>query len=52
MATFALVPGGGGDPWEWHRLVPELETRGYEALAIGLPHYGRPFSRQPSRYHQ
>lgn len=37
MATFALVPGGGGDPWEWHRLVPELETRGYEALAIGLP---------------
>lgn len=37
MTTFALIPGGGGDPWEWHRLVPELETRGHEALAIRLP---------------
>ena len=23
-----VIPGGGGDPWEWHRLVPELEARG------------------------
>ncbi len=37
MTTYALVPGGGGDPWEWHRLVPELESRGHEALAIRLP---------------
>lgn len=37
MATLALIPGGGGDPWEWHRLVPELEARGHEALAIRLP---------------
>jgi pimeloyl-ACP methyl ester carboxylesterase len=37
MATFALIPGGGGDPWDWHRLVPELETRGHEALALRLP---------------
>jgi pimeloyl-ACP methyl ester carboxylesterase len=37
MATYALVPGGGGDPWEWHRLVPELEARGHEALPIRLP---------------
>jgi pimeloyl-ACP methyl ester carboxylesterase len=37
MATYALVPGGGGDPWEWHRLVPELEARGHEAIAIRLP---------------
>jgi pimeloyl-ACP methyl ester carboxylesterase len=36
-STYALVPGGGGDPWEWHRLVPELEARGQEALAIRLP---------------
>jgi pimeloyl-ACP methyl ester carboxylesterase len=35
--TYALIPGGGGDPWEWHRLVPELEGRGQEAIAIGLP---------------
>lgn len=37
MTTFALIPGGGGDPWEWHRLVPELEARGHRAIAIRLP---------------
>ncbi len=37
MATYALIPGGGGDPWEWHRLVPEVEARGHDALAIRLP---------------
>jgi pimeloyl-ACP methyl ester carboxylesterase len=37
VATYALIPGGGGDPWEWHRLVPELEGRGQEAIAIRLP---------------
>lgn len=37
MATYALIPGGGGDPWEWHRLVPELASRGQEAIAIRLP---------------
>lgn len=37
MATYALIPGGGGDPWEWHRLVPELSARGHEAIAVRLP---------------
>ena len=37
MATYALIPGGGGDPWEWHRLVPELASRGQDAIAIRLP---------------
>ncbi|MBL8955444.1 MAG: alpha/beta fold hydrolase, partial [Myxococcaceae bacterium] len=37
MATYALIPGGGGDPWEWHRLVPELERLGHEAIALRLP---------------
>jgi pimeloyl-ACP methyl ester carboxylesterase len=37
MATYALIPGGGGDPWEWHRLVPELDARGHEAFAVRLP---------------
>ena len=37
MSTYALIPGGGGDPWEWHRLVPELTARGHEAIAIRLP---------------
>ena len=37
MATYVLIPGGGGDPWEWHRLVPELEARHHDALAVRLP---------------
>jgi pimeloyl-ACP methyl ester carboxylesterase len=37
VATFALIPGGGGDPWEWHLLVPELEARGHQAVAVRLP---------------
>lgn len=37
MATYALIPGGGGDPWEWHRLVAELTSRGHDAIAVRLP---------------
>ena len=37
MATYVLIPGGGGDPWEWHRVVPELEARGHAAIAVRLP---------------
>src|SRR5688572_7610951 len=37
MATYALIPGGGGDPWEWHRLVQELAARDQEAIAVRLP---------------
>jgi pimeloyl-ACP methyl ester carboxylesterase len=37
MATYALIPGGGGDPWEWHRLVSQLTARGHEAIAVRLP---------------
>jgi len=37
LATFALIPGGGGDPWEWHRLAPALNARGHDAVAVHLP---------------
>jgi pimeloyl-ACP methyl ester carboxylesterase len=37
MVTYALIPGGGGDPWQWHPLVAELEARGSEAIAVRLP---------------
>lgn len=37
MSTFVLIPGAGGMAWYWHRLVPELERRGHEALAVDLP---------------
>jgi pimeloyl-ACP methyl ester carboxylesterase len=37
LATYALIPGAGGDPWEWHRLVSELASRGQQAIAVRLP---------------
>ncbi len=40
MATYVLIPGAGGDPWEWHRLVSELASRGHEAIAVRLPAEG------------
>jgi pimeloyl-ACP methyl ester carboxylesterase len=37
VTTFVLVPGAGGRAWYWHRLVPELQARGHEAVAVDLP---------------
>lgn len=37
MTTFVLVPGAGGAAWYWHRVVPELERRGHEAIAVDMP---------------
>ena len=34
---FVLVPGAGGAAWYWHRVVPELQARGHEAVAVDLP---------------
>jgi pimeloyl-ACP methyl ester carboxylesterase len=37
MTTFALIHGGGGSGWDFHRLVPELEARGHNAVTPDLP---------------
>ncbi len=37
MATYVLIPGAGGDPWEWHLLATELERRGHEVIPVTLP---------------
>jgi hypothetical protein len=37
MATYVLIPGAGGHAWYWHRLVPELQARGHDAVAVELP---------------
>ncbi|MET0567300.1 MAG: alpha/beta hydrolase [Acidimicrobiia bacterium] len=37
MATYVLIPGAGGEPWEWHRLTRELEGRGHEVVPVQLP---------------
>jgi len=34
---FVLIPGAGGDAWYWHRVVPLLQQRGHEAIAVELP---------------
>jgi pimeloyl-ACP methyl ester carboxylesterase len=37
LTTFVLIPGAGGEAWYWHWVVPELETRGHDAVAVDLP---------------
>lgn len=37
MATYALIPGAGGDPWDWYLLAQELEARGHDVVAVQLP---------------
>ena len=37
MATYALIPGAGGDGWEWHLVARELEARGQVAVPVTLP---------------
>jgi pimeloyl-ACP methyl ester carboxylesterase len=38
---FVLVHGGFHGAWCWALLVPELEQRGHEAVAIDLPGHGK-----------
>jgi pimeloyl-ACP methyl ester carboxylesterase len=35
--TFVLIPGAGGQAWYWHRVVAQLQGRGYRAIAVDLP---------------
>jgi len=37
VASFVLVPGAGGSALYWSRLVPVLQARGHDALAVDLP---------------
>ena len=37
MATYVLIPGAGGDGWQWHLVVRELEARGQVAVPVTLP---------------
>jgi pimeloyl-ACP methyl ester carboxylesterase len=37
MTTYVLVPGAGGAAWYWRLLVPALQRRGHEAIAVDLP---------------
>ncbi|MBA9004943.1 alpha/beta hydrolase [Thermomonospora cellulosilytica] len=37
MATYALIPGAGGESWYWHRVMPLLRERGHDVVAPDLP---------------
>jgi len=37
VSTFVLLPGAGGDPWYWHRVIPLLQAAGHNAFAVELP---------------
>ncbi len=37
MATFVLIHGAASDSWYWHRLVPELRSKGHDVVAPDLP---------------
>lgn len=37
MATYVFIPGADGRAWFWHRLVPELDRHGHEAITVDLP---------------
>lgn len=39
MTTFLLIPGAGGHPGYWSRLVPELERRGHTAIPVDIPQH-------------
>jgi hypothetical protein len=32
-----LIPAAGGSAWDWHRIVPELQGRGQDVVAVTLP---------------
>jgi pimeloyl-ACP methyl ester carboxylesterase len=37
VTTYVLIPGGGGDAWDWHRLAPKLQGRGHDVVPVTLP---------------
>jgi pimeloyl-ACP methyl ester carboxylesterase len=37
VTTFVLIPGAGGSPWVWSRVVRLLVEAGHEAIAVDLP---------------
>lgn len=41
MKTFVLVHGSWHSAWNWHRVSPILEKRGYRVIALDLPGMGR-----------
>jgi pimeloyl-ACP methyl ester carboxylesterase len=41
MKTFILIHGSWHSAWNWHKVIPLLESKGHQAIAIDLPGMGR-----------
>lgn len=41
MKTFILIHGSWHSAWNWHKVVPLLESAGHRAIAVDLPGMGR-----------
>ncbi len=41
MKTFILIHGSWHSSWNWHKVIPILETQGHNVIAIDLPGMGR-----------
>jgi pimeloyl-ACP methyl ester carboxylesterase len=41
MKIFILIHGSWHSSWNWHRVIPILESRGHKAIAIDLPGMGK-----------
>ncbi|HTH55799.1 MAG TPA: alpha/beta fold hydrolase [Cyclobacteriaceae bacterium] len=39
--TFILIHGSWHSAWNWHKVVPIIESQGHQAIAIDLPGMGR-----------
>ena len=41
MKTFILIHGSWHGSWNWHKVIPILESKGHKALPIDLPGMGK-----------
>ncbi|HRG82542.1 MAG TPA: alpha/beta fold hydrolase [Chitinophagaceae bacterium] len=41
MKTFILIHGSWHNAWNWHKVVPLIETAGHQVICIDLPGMGR-----------
>ncbi|MEN2399605.1 alpha/beta fold hydrolase [Flavobacterium sp. MC2016-06] len=41
MKTFILIHGSWHSSWNWHKVIPILESKGHHVIAIDLPGMGR-----------
>jgi len=41
MKTFILIHGSWHSSWNWHKVIPILESKGHTVIAIDLPGMGR-----------